>query len=257
MDYQFFLVDIKDRITLITVNRPESLNALSGALLAELDALLDNVAPASDAVIITGAGRAFVAGADIAEMRGFGAGEARAFGELGSRVFRKLELLPCPVIAAVNGYALGGGCELALACDIRVASEKAVFGQPEVGLGIIPGFSGTQRLPRLVGASKAKELIFTGASIKADEALRIGLVSSVVPPDQLLPACMDLAARIKKNARAAVAYAKAAIGRGLETDIDTGIALENGLFGLCFATEDQKEGMAAFLDKRAAAFKGR
>ena len=231
MQYTNFIVEIEDRIALVKVNRPQSLNALSSALLKEFDLLLDELAISADVLVLTGEGRAFVAGADIAEMRDLDAEGGRAFSTLGSRVFRKLELLDLPVIAAVNGFALGGGCELAMACDIRIASDKAKFGQPEVSLGITPGFSGTQRLPRLVGASKAKELVFTGETIKADEALRIGLVSRVVTPEELIPACMELAKKIRKNARRAVAYAKAAIGRGVETDIDSGIAMEGVLFG--------------------------
>ncbi|MBL8966525.1 MAG: enoyl-CoA hydratase/isomerase family protein [Spirochaetaceae bacterium] len=259
MQYQNLILEITDRIALVRFNRPEALNALNSATLREFDALLDELAlsGAADALVITGEGRAFVAGADIAEMRGLDAAAGRAFGALGSRVFRKLELLELPVIAAVNGFALGGGCELAMACDIRLASDKAKFGQPEVTLGITPGFSGTQRLPRIVGASKAKELIFTGEMIKADEALRVGLVSRVTAAEELLPAALELAKKIAKNARRAVAYSKAAVDRGLETDIDTGIALEADLFGLCFATGDQKEGMTAFLEKRAPAFTGK
>ena len=209
-----------------------------------------------DVVVLTGEGRAFVAGADIAEMSAMTAAEGKAFGRLGADVFRKIELLPQPVIAAVNGFALGGGCELAMACDIRIASAKAKFGQPEVGLGITPGFSGTQRLPRLVGLGKAKELIYTAAVIPADEALRIGLVNKVVAPEALMDEALALAATIASKARLAVRYAKEAINRGIETDIETGIAVEASLFGLCFATADQKEGMAAFLQKRKPDFTG-
>ncbi len=256
MPYSYFTIETADRVAVVTIRRPEALNALSTAVLRELDAVigeLESLAEA-DAVILTGEGKAFVAGADIAEMRGLSAEQGRAFGEYGSRVFRRLELLGKPVIAAVNGFALGGGCELAMACDIRVASDKARFGQPEVGLGITPGFSGTQRLPRLVGVAKAKELIFTGEMIKADEALAIGLVSRVVPAEDLMGTCMDLARRIVKNAPRAVALSKAAIDRGMETDLETGMALEQGFFGLCFATADQKEGMGAFLEKRTPGF---
>ena len=258
MGYENFIVAVEDSVATVTINRPEALNALSPAMLRELDAVLDELEASSAAVVIlTGAGKAFVAGADIAQMRGIGAEEARAFSELGSRGFRRLELFRLPVIAAVNGFALGGGCELAMACDIRVASDKAKFGQPEVGLGIIPGFSGTQRLPRIVGVSKAKELILTGDMIKADEALAIGLVSTVAPHEELLPACGALAKKIAKNAPLAVSYAKAAVNRGLDTNVETGMAMEQGLFGLCFATADQKEGMAAFAEKRSPRFAGR
>lgn len=258
MIYKNFIVDMEDGVALVRINRPEALNALTTELLLELDTVIDAV-EASDAsvVILTGVGKAFVAGADIAEMKDLGPEAGRDFGALGSRIFRRLEQLRLPVIAAVNGYALGGGCELAMACDIRIASDKAKFGQPEVGLGIIPGFSGTQRLPRLVGVSKAKELIFTGDVLSAAEALTIGLVSRVVVPETLLPTCRELAARIRKNAPLAVRYAKAAIEGGLDSTVDTGMALERDLFGLCFATSDQKEGMAALLEKRAAVFSGK
>jgi enoyl-CoA hydratase len=185
------------------------------------------------------------------------ASEGKVFGELGAKVFRKIELLPKPVIAAVNGYALGGGCELALSCDIRIASEKARFGQPEVGLGITPGFSGTQRLPRVVGLGKAKELIYTGSAIKADEALKIGLVNNVVEQDQLLDTTLELAKKIASNAPLAISYAKEAINKGIETDIETGISIENNLFAMCFSTEDQKNGMKAFLNKEKTEFQGK
>ncbi len=259
MSYENFILEVQDRVALVKVARPQALNALSASVLAEGHRLLDALQDRADvgAVVLTGEGRAFVAGADIAEMKGLSADEARRFGQLGSRLFRRLECLPQPVIAAVNGFALGGGCELALACDLRLASEKAKFGQPEVTLGIIPGFSGTQRLPRVVGAAKAKELILTGAVIDAAEALRIGLVSRVLPAEELLPACLELARRIAAQPRLAVQYAKAAVNGGLGAGLEAGMALEQELFGLCFATEDQKEGMAAFLEKRSPAFTGR
>ena len=258
MNYNYFLLKTENRIATLSINRPAALNALSTELLTEFETVIDCIAAAADisVLVITGEGRAFVSGADIEEMRGMSAEQARRFGELGARVFRKIELLNLPVIAAVNGFALGGGCELALACDIRIAGDKARFGQPEVGLGITPGFSGTQRLPRTVGIAKAKELIFTGEIIKADEALNIGLVSRVVPQEELLSTVYELAAKIAKNGQLAVRYAKAAINRGSETDLDTGIDIEKHLFALCFATQDQKEGMSAFLEKRAAQFKG-
>ena len=200
-------------------------------------------------IVLTGAGRSFVAGADIAEMSGLDAEAGKIFGQLGASVFRKIELSEKIVIAAVNGYALGGGCELALACDIRMASEKAKFAQPETGLGIVPGFSGTQRLPRIIGVGKAKELIYTGRVIDAAEASRIGLVNSVTEPGMLLSEAVKMAEQIASRSPLAVQYAKEAINRGIETDIDTGIAIENGLFGLCFATEEQKQKMRAFLNK--------
>ena len=256
MTFDHFVVDLDGRIALVKVARPQSLNALSSALLREADALLDVLQEAADVIVLTGEGRAFVAGADIEEMRSLSPEQGRRFGELGARLFRRIERMPQPVIAAVNGFALGGGCELAMACDIRIASEKAKFGQPEVTLGIIPDFSGTQRLPRIVGAAKAKELILTGTVIDAAEALRIGLVSRVVPAEELLPACLDLARQIARNAQVAVRYGKTAINAGLGTDLETGIALEQDLFGLCFATGDQKEGMSAFLEKRRPVFEG-
>lgn len=257
MEYQKLLLEKQDRICILRINHAEALNALDTLILQELDRALDVIARDAgiDVVVLTGEGRAFVAGADISEMSTMDAEEGRRFGELGAAVFRKIELLPKPVIAAVNGFALGGGCELAMACDIRIASAKAKFGQPEVGLGITPGFSGTQRLPRLVGMGRAKELIYTAAVIHADEAYRIGLVNKVVEPEALMDECMAMARTIAAKAQLAVRYSKEAINRGMETDITTGIALENGLFGLCFATADQKEGMEAFLAKRKPAFK--
>lgn len=258
MDYQKLIVERQGRIGVVRINHPEALNALDTLVLRELGQAFDAFAADAgiDVVVLTGEGRAFVAGADIAEMSAMTAAEGKAFGRLGADVFRKIELLPQPVIAAVNGFALGGGCELAMACDIRIASAKAKFGQPEVGLGITPGFSGTQRLPRLVGLGKAKELIYTAAVIPADEALRIGLVNKVVAPEVLMDEALALAATIASKARLAVRYAKEAINRGIETDIETGIAVEASLFGLCFATADQKEGMAAFLQKRKPDFTG-
>jgi enoyl-CoA hydratase len=256
--YKNFIVEMDEGVALVRINRPEALNALTTGILLELDTVLDAV-ESSDAsvMIVTGEGKAFVAGADIAEMRNLGVEAARDFGALGSRIFRRLEQFKVPVIAAVNGYALGGGCELAMACDIRIASDKAKFGQPEVGLGIIPGFAGTQRLPRLVGVSKAKELIFTGEVLPAGEALAIGLVSKVVAPEMLLQTCRELAVKIRKNAPLAVRYAKAAIDGGLDSTVETGMALERDLFGLCFSTSDQQEGMAALLEKRAPIFSGK
>ncbi|QXM07214.1 short-chain-enoyl-CoA hydratase [Crassaminicella indica] len=258
MDYKFIQMVQQERIAVLKLNRPKALNALNSEVLKELELAVDQLEADNnvDVVIITGEGKAFVAGADISEMKDLGAEEGRVFGNLGQRVFRKIEKMEKPVIAAVNGFALGGGCELAMCCDIRIASKKAKFGQPEVGLGIIPGFSGTQRLPRLVGIAKAKELIFTGDIIKAEEAERIGLVNKVVDPEELMNEAMDLAKRIAKNAQRAVRYANIAINRGVETDIETGIEIEADLFGLCFATKDQKEGMTAFVEKRKAVFKG-
>ena len=215
-------------------------------------AALDAVAANDEVlvVILTGAGRAFVAGADIGQMKDLTPVQAKKFGSYGNQVFLKLENFPKPVIAAVNGFALGGGCELSMACDIRLASEKAKFGQPEVGLGITPGFGGTQRLPRRVGVAKAKELIFSGKQIGAEEAKRIGLVNEVYAAEELLNKAVEMAKSFTANAPIAVKYSKACIDRGMQMDIDNGIALENELFAMCFATEDQKEGMGAFLEKR-------
>ncbi len=247
-------------IATITMNRPQALNALNTATLKELDNLLDVIAGDSGVkvVILTGSGeKAFVAGADIAEMKPLSALEGRAFGKMGQAVFNKLENLPQPVIAAVNGFALGGGCELAMACDLRIASDKAKFGQPEVSLGITPGFGGTQRLPRLVGKGRAMELLFTGDVIDAAEAYRIGLVNKVVASDELLATAKAAAQKIMARAEVAVQLCKAAINEGLNMDLASGMAYEREVFGLCFATSDQKEGMAAFLEKRAASFSGK
>ena len=247
-------VDFEQRgpIGVITMNRPEALNALNDQVLKDLDAVLD-AAEANDEVlvlILTGAGRSFVAGADIGQMKDFTPVQAKQFGMYGNSVFLKLENFPKPVIAAVNGFALGGGCELSMACDIRLASEKARFGQPEVGLGITPGFAGTQRLPRIVGVSKAMELILTAKTIKADEAKAIGLVSEVYPAEELMPKAIELAEAICANAQIAVQESKRCIRMGMQTDIATGSAFEAEAFGVCCGTADKDEGMGAFLEKR-------
>lgn len=257
MGYKTLKLEKEGKIGILSINRPEALNAINSEVLSELDCMLEGIQrdPELHVLILTGEGRAFVAGADISEMSSLDATGGRAFASHGLRVFRKLELMEKPVIAAVNGFALGGGCELAMACDIRLASSKAKFGQPEVGLGITPGFAGTQRLPRLVGPATAKELIFTGKLIGADEALRIGLVNHIYEPEELLPAAKKLAEEIASKAQIAVRYSKTAINYGLETDVMTGMEMEKNLFGLCFATEDQKEGMAAFLEKRTPDYK--
>jgi enoyl-CoA hydratase len=210
------------------------------------------------AVVLTGGGdKSFVAGADIAEMKGFTAEEARRFGALGQAVMSGIEAAPQPWIAAVNGFALGGGCELALACDIRLASEKAKFGQPEIGLGITPGFGGTQRLPRNVGVGWAKYLVLSGRHLRADEALRIGLVQAVFPRDELMPQAMKLAEELAGKSPLAMRYCNAALNAAADTDIITGQGIERDLFALAFASEDQSEGMAAFLEKRPPEFSGR
>lgn len=243
-------------IKILRISKPEVLNALDSEVLSELEEAVDAIIKDETirALIITGEGRSFVAGADIAAQSVLDMQGGRTWGQKGSAIFRKIELLEIPTIAAVNGFALGGGCELALSCDLIVASEKAKFGQPEVGLGITPGFSGTQRLPRRVGAGKAKELIFTGEIIRAQEAEKIGLVNRTVSQEKLMEECLALAEKIIKNGPVAVRYSKAAINRGLDVDLDTGIRIENELFAMCFATKDQKEGMTAFLEKRNAAF---
>ncbi len=238
-------------IGILTINRPEALNALNVEVLSALDSAITSV-EANDTiyvVVLTGEGRSFVAGADIAQMMDLNAVEAKRFGDFGNQIFIRLENMSKPVIAAINGFALGGGCELALACDIRIASEKAKFGQPETGLGITPGFGGTQRMARIVGVSNAMELILSAKVIGAAEAKEIGLVSQVVPPEELMNTALALAGSIAANAQIAVRQSKRCIRRGLQTDIYTGIAYEAEAFGLCFSTEDQKDAMRAFVGK--------
>lgn len=239
-------------VGIVTIDRPEALNALNSQVLVELDETISQIEANNDihVVILTGAGRSFVAGADIGEMVNYSSYEGKKFGVLGGGVFLRLENLSKPVIAAINGFALGGGNELAMSCDIRLASEKAQFGQPEVGLGIPPGFGGTQRLPRIVGISKAMELILTGRIIKADEAKAIGLVSEVYPADELMARAMELAQTIAAQAPIAVKESKRCIRMGMQTDITTGSAFEAEAFGVCCGTADKAEGMGAFLEKR-------
>ena len=239
-------------VGVITINRPKALNALNSDVLKELNACLDGInLETTRALILTGAGeKSFVAGADIGEMSTLTKAEGEAFGKIGNDVFRKLETFPIPVIAAINGFALGGGCEISMSCDIRICSENAVFGQPEVGLGITPGFGGTQRLARIIGVGKAKEMIYAATNIKAEEAYRIGLVNAVYPLEELMPAAKKLAGKIAKNAPIAVRACKKAINEGLDAVMDEAIVIEEKLFGSCFETEDQKEGMKAFLEKR-------
>ena len=253
MELKNIILEKEGHLAIVTINRPKALNALNSDTLKDLDVILEDLENDNNiySVILTGSGeKAFVAGADISEMKDLSEEEGREFGILGNRVFRRLEKLDKPVIAAISGFALGGGCELAMACDIRIASEKARFAQPEAGLGITPGFGGTQRLPRLVGEGKAKELIYTCSMIKADEALRIGLVNKVVPLDTLMEEAKNMANTIIANAPIAVKLCKDAINRGMQVDIDEAIEIEAGDFGKCFATEDQKEGMAAFIERR-------
>lgn len=249
----------QENIAILRIDRPEAMNSLNAQVLSELTDGLDEIENdcGIKAVIITGEGKAFVAGADIAFMHGLDEQSGYDFGRLGQQVFRRIETMEKPVIAAVNGFALGGGCELAMACDIRIASERAKFGQPEVGLGIIPGYSGTQRLPRLVGKGKAMELILTGNIITAETAGSIGLVDQVVPQESLMDEALAMARKIAGNGPVAIAYAKKAIQQGTElSDMDAAILLEADYFGKCFSTSDQKEGMAAFLEKRKPQFTG-
>ncbi len=257
MEYQFLKYDSsREGIGILTISSPATLNALNSTILGELNAFIDAVDTRNTRVlIITGEGKSFVAGADIAQMSNMDPEEGYEFGRFGAMVFKKIEDLEIPVIAAVNGFALGGGCELAMACDIRVASEKARFGQPEVNLGIIPGFSGTYRLSKLVGQGIAKELIYTGSHIKADEALRIGLVNKVVGPEELMNTVINMAESILTSAPIAVKFAKKCINENYDLTANEAIELENRYFSQCFATADQKEGMTAFLGKRAATFK--
>lgn len=242
----------KGFVGILTINREKALNALNSQVLTELEQTVDSISVEDTrCLIITGAGeKSFVAGADISEMSTLTKAEGKAFGEKGNAVFRKIEKLPIPVIAAVNGFALGGGCELSLSCDIRIASENAVFAQPETSLGITPGFGGTQRLARTIGIGKAKEMIYTCSKVKADEALSLGLVNAVYPSGQLMEECLKLAEKIARNAPIAVRAAKKAINDGMQVDIDSAIAIEAEQFGGCFETEDQKNAMTAFCEKR-------
>ena len=260
----FVLYEEKGAVGVVTINRPAALNALNSQVLTELDEAFSNVDLSKvRCLVLTGAGaKSFVAGADIAEMSSLSKAEGEAFGKKGNDLFRKIETFPIPVIAAVNGFALGGGCDISMSCDIRLCSDNAVFGQPEVGLGITPGFGGTQRLARLVGAGMAKQLIYTARNIKAPEALRIGLVNQVVSAEldeagnvvktaqeNLLAVAEKMAATIAANAPIAVRNCKKAINEGLQVDMDQAIVIEEKLFGDCFETEDQKAGMGNFLEK--------
>ncbi|MDD4600724.1 Short-chain-enoyl-CoA hydratase [bioreactor metagenome] len=259
-DYTTLLIAEEAGVAIVTINRPKALNALNSTVLDELSAAFDELAAndAVKAVILTGSGeKAFVAGADITEMKEMNVVEGKLFAEKGQNVFLKVEQCPKPVIAAVNGFALGGGCELAMACDIRIASETAKFGQPEVGLGIVPGFGGTQRLARLIGRGMAKLLIYTADIIDAQESLRVGLVQKVTAPEGLLDEAKSVTKRILKKSSVAVSLAKDAINRGVEMDIPNAMQYEAYIFGTCFASEDQQEGMTAFVEKRKPSFSGR
>jgi len=258
-EFSTLLVTEENGVAVVTINRPKALNALNSTVLDELSVAFDELAANDNAkvIILIGSGdKAFVAGADITQMKDMNVIEGKLFAEKGQHVFTKIEQFPKPIIAAVHGFALGGGCEIAMACDIRVASDAAKFGQPEVGLGIIPGFGGTQRLARLVGRGMAKLLIYTADIIDAQEALRIGLVQKVVAPEALLAEAQSIAKRILKKSTIAVNLAKDAINRGMEMDIPNAMQYEAYIFGTCFASEDQTEGMTAFVEKRKPAFSG-
>ena len=257
--YQYLKTEERGAVALLTISAPKSLNALNSEILKELDAYMTSFdCNRYRCLIITGDGeKSFVAGADISEMANLNVPQGQTFGSRGAQVFRKIETLHVPVIAAVNGFALGGGCELAMACDIRICSDNARFGQPEVGLGIIPGFSGTVRLARLVGMGMAKLLIYTGKAVKAAEALRIGLVQAVVPQAELMDKALEIANQIAANAPLAVKAAKLCINREYDMPADDAIMYESGIFGHCFATEDQKNGMKAFLEKGKCEFQGK
>jgi enoyl-CoA hydratase len=250
---------VQEGIAIVKINRPKALNALNNDTLIELEKIFDclKIDNSIRGVIVTGEGKGFVAGADIVQMQSYKSLEGRRYADQAQSIFNKVENLEKPVIAAVNGYALGGGCELAMSCDIRVASNKAVFGQPEVLLGVIPCFGGTQRLPRLIGPALAKELIYTGRHVKADEALAMGLVNRVVDSEALLEESIKMMETILQNASLAIAYAKVAINRGMEMDLVNALELEKDIAALSFGTEDKDEGMKAFLEKRSPEFKNR
>ena len=251
LNTEFIKYEEDGQISVLTINRPKALNALNSQVLYELDKTLDSIDTSKiRALIITGAGeKSFVAGADIAEMSTLTKKQGEEFSKKGNDVFRKLETFPIPVIAAVNGFALGGGCEISMSCDIRICSDNAIFGQPEVGLGITPGFGGTQRLARLVGMGMAKQMIFTAQNIKAEEALRIGLVNAIYPQNELLNEAKKLALAIAKNGQNAIKNSKKAINEGIQVDIDKAIQIEEKLFGDCFETSEQINGMKNFLEK--------
>lgn len=259
MAYQFLTFDVADRIATITVNRPDKLNALNDATIAELGVAIDEAIARDDVagVILTGAGRSFVAGADISELESQSPLEAQRRARAGQAIFRRFETSPKPTIAAINGFALGGGCELAMACHLRVANDKAKLGQPEAKLGIVPGYGGTQRLPRLIGRGAALKLLLTGDMIDAAEAYRLGLVDQVTTPEALIDTTRALLTSMIANAPLALAGCIEAVDRGLGVTIEEGCTIESDFFGLLSATADMKEGMRAFLEKRAPMFHGR
>lgn len=259
MPFEFLTLEVADRIATLTLNRPDKLNALNDAIISELGHAIDEVRMRDDiaGMILTGAGRAFAAGADISELTNQTPVLAKARARGGQEIFRRFEMSAKPVIAAVNGFALGGGCELAMACHVRVAADNAKFGQPEVKLGISPGYGGTQRLARLVGKGRAMQLLLTGETIDADEAFRIGLVNKIVPAADLLSAARGMLQEMLANGPLALALCIEAVDRGLEMSLDEGLILEANHFGLLAATDDMREGMRAFLEKRQAAFRGK
>ncbi|NLI34442.1 MAG: enoyl-CoA hydratase/isomerase family protein [Deltaproteobacteria bacterium] len=259
MTYENILFDVQGGVAVVTFNRPKALNALNPKTLDELDAIIERVEKDDSirVLVMTGAGeKAFIAGADITEFQRMNPLQARLFGERGQGVFCRLENLSIPVIACVNGFALGGGCEIAMSCDFIYASENARLGQPEVNLGLIPGFGGTQRLSRLVGRAKAKELCMTGEMIDAKQARDLGLVAKVFPADQLMAETMKVAALLASKSPGVLRSLKQVINRGMDVDLKTACALEAEAFGMCFASQDAREGVAAFLEKRKPDFKG-
>jgi enoyl-CoA hydratase len=259
MVYKNIIFEISDGVAVITFNRPNVLNALNSELLGEFSQALDEVYVNNTigALVLTGAGeKAFVAGADIKELSTLNALSGKQFSQKGHGIIHKLQQIPIPVIAAVNGFALGGGTEIAIACDFIYASDKATFGQPEINLGLIPGFGGTQRLPRMVGPNVAKELIFTGKMVPADEAYRMGLVNTLCSPDALMEVVMKVARSIASKGRVSLQAAKQAINNGMNTDLATACNIEIDAFALCMASEDAREGTAAFIEKRKPSFKG-
>jgi enoyl-CoA hydratase len=259
MEYQTIIYQIKEEIATLTFNRPKVLNALNEECLKELSHAIDAIAGDEDirVLILTGTGeKSFVAGADITEFLKFNVLKAKLFSEEGHRLVNKLQDLPIPVIAAVNGFALGGGCEIVLACDFIYASENAMFGLPEINLGIIPGFGGTQRLPRIIGKNRAKEMIFTGKMISAAEAHAIGLVNKVCPQDQLMNDVLKVAGTIVSKGKVSLRAAKQAVNNGMDVDLKTGCRIEIDAFAICLSSPDAMEGTHAFLEKRAARFKG-
>lgn len=256
---QYVKLNVEEGIGTVTIDRPEALNALNDEVLAGLEEAFLALGrdPSVRAVILTGSGKAFVAGADIKAMADFTPVQARSFAHRGQRIFNLIEDFPAPVIAAVNGFALGGGCELAMACDLRIASDRAKAGQPEVNLGVPPGFGGTQRLARILGRSAAKQLLFTGEAVSAERARELGLFSEVHPPEAVMPRCLEIARAIREKAPVAVALCKRAVNQGTDLSLGDGLSLEADLFSQAFATADQKEGMKAFIEKRPAQFLGR